>query len=351
MKHLGLDVHTNWTVLAWVDAESGEIADPYRLDNTELLAHLAELLADGGRVALETGSRSIFLARQLKSLELDVLVVDAARLQPYLAARRTAKTDRNDALSMAQLLASGELDALAVYVPDEYTEELRNLTRTRLHFSGQATATSNTLRSLVRSQGRDFPGVLSTKRTQRWLDEWEPTLSEHNRLAVQELRQAWAEAQARLKRLDAALKAIARRDARVARLMTLPGVAELTAVTLVAEIGDIARFPAAKHLRSYARLVPQISQSGERTHTGPLVKRGNRHLSRALILMAQHVSWRQDLYGTTLKRRYRRCRDRHGANPAKVALARDLCDIVFAMLREGTEFDASRLPRVGARAA
>ena len=350
MKHLGLDVHTNWTVLAWVDDETGEVAEPYRLDNTKLLAHVAEL-ARGGRVALETGSRSIFLARQLKSLELDVLVVDAARLQPYLAARRTAKTDRNDALSLAQLLASGELDTLAVYVPDENTEELRNLTRTRLHFSGQATATSNTLRSLVRSQGLDLPGVMSTKRTQHWLDEWEPTLSEHNRLVVQELRQAWAEAQARLKCLEVPLKAIARRDARVTRLMTLPGVAELTAVTLVAEIGDIARFPAAKHLRSYARLVPQISQSGERTYTGPLVKRGNRHLSRALVLWAQHVSWWQGLYGTTLKQRYRRCRDKHGANPAKVALARDLCDIVYAMLREGTEFDASRLPRTGARAA
>jgi transposase len=243
------------------------------------------------------------------------------------------------------------VDTLAVYVPDENTEELRNLTRTRLHFSGQATATSNTLRSLVRSQGLDLPGVMSTKRTQHWLDEWEPTLSEHNRLVVQELRQAWAEAQARLKRLEVPLKAIARRDARVTRLMTLPGVAELTAVTLVAEIGDIARFPAAKHLRSYARLVPQISQSGERTYTGPLVKRGNRHLSRALVLWAQHVSWWQGLYGTTLKQRYRRCRDKHGANPAKVALARDLCDIVYAMLREGTEFDASRLPRTGARAA
>ena len=344
MKHLGLDVHTNWTVLAWVDEETGEVAEPYRLDNTELLAHVAEL-ARGGRVALETGSRSIFLARQLKSLDLEVLVVDAARLQPYLAARRTAKTDRNDAGSIAQLLASGELDLLAVYVPDEATEELRNLTRTRLHFSQQATATSNTLRSLVRSQGLDLPGTLGTKRTQRWLDAWEPTLSAHNRLTVQELRQAWADLQARLQRLDRPLQEIARRDARVARLMTLPGVGQLIAVTLVAEIGDIERFPAAKHLRSYARLVPQVQQSGERTYTGPLVKRGNRHLSRALVLMAQHFSWWQGLYGTTLKRRYRRCRDKHGANPAKVALARDLCDIVYAMLREGTEFDASRLPR------
>jgi transposase len=345
VKHIGLDVHTKWTVVAWVDPASGESAVPYRLDNADLPGHLAEL-GRGGRIALETGSRSIFLARHLKSLELEVLVVDAARLQPYLAARRTAKTDKNDALSLAQLLAAGELDALAVYVPDAYTEELRNLTRTRLHFSQQATATNNALRSLVRSLGEDFPGTLAGRATQRWLDAWEPTLSERNRLVVQELRQAWAEHQARLRRLDRELKAIARQEVRVQRLQTLPGVAELTAVTVVAEIGDIARFPAAKHLRSYAKLAPSVQQSGERSHTGPLVKRGNRHLSRIMVLLAQHFSWMRGLQGTTLKRRYWRCRDKHGPNSAKVALARDLCDIIFAMLREGTEFDASRLPRV-----
>ena len=127
-------------------------------------------------------------------------------------------------------------------------------------------------------------------------------------------------------------------------LQTLPGVGELSAVTLVAEIGEVERFPAAKNLRSYARLVPQVHQSGARSHTGPLVKRGNRYLSRIMVLVAQHFSWWQGLAATTLKRRYRRCRDKHGANPAKVALARDLCDIVWAMLRAGTEFDARRLP-------
>lgn len=350
MKHLGLDVHTKWTVLAWVDPHTGEVAEPYKLDNRELLAHLDQLAREG-RVALETGSRSIFLARQLKSLGLDVLVVDAARLQPYLAARRTAKTDKNDALSIAQLLAAGELEALAVYVPDEYIEELRNLTRTRQHFSEQATADSNTLRGLVRSLGEDLPGSLTTKKAQRWLDAWELTLSANNRQVVQELRQSWAGHQARLQRLDRELKVIALRDRRVQLLQTLPGVGELTAVTLVAEIGEIDRFPAAKNLRSYAKLVPQVQQSGERTHTGPLVKRGNRHLSRIMVLWAQHFSWWQGLYGTTLKRRYRRCRDKHGANPAKVALARDLCDILYAMLRAGTEFDESRLPRTGPRAA
>ena len=343
MKQIGLDVHNQWTVVAWVDNQTGEIAAPYRMDHTQLVAHLAEL-ARGGRVALETGSRSIFLARQLKALDLEVLVVDAARLQPYLAARRTAKTDKNDALSLAQLLASGELEALAVYIPDEYTEELRNLTRTRLVLSQQATKLSNTLRAQVRSHGLDFPGALTSRKTQRWLDHWEATLSEINRLACQQVRQTWAQVREHLKTLDKAIQAIAAQDPRVQQLKTVPGAGDLIAVTVVAEIGEIGRFASAKHLRSYAKLVPQVQQSGDRSYTGPLVKRGNRHLSRVMVLLAQHFSWWRGLFATKLKRRYRRCRDRHGANPAKIALARELCDILYAMLREGTTFDASRLP-------
>lgn len=349
MKYFGLDVHTKWTTVAWTDPATGESAAPYPLATDQLLAHLDEH-ARGGRITFETGGCSIFLARQLKSLDLDVLVVDAARVHPFLAALRKGKNDKNDARGLSELLSQGILEAMAVYVPAAYIEDLRNLTRTRLHFCRQATADSNALRALVRSAGLDFPGGLAAKKTQRWLDAWVETLPPATRECCQRLRQGWANHQATLAALDTEVKTLAERDAQAGLLKTLPGVGDLTALTIVAEIGDIRRFEAAKNLRSYARLTASLSQSGEHTHTGPLDKRGNRQLSRIMVLFAQHFSQWQGLYGTTLKGRYRRCRDKHGANPAKVALARDLCDIVYAMLREGTEFDEHRLPRTRATA-
>jgi len=194
MKHIGLDVHTNWTTVAYLDTETGEVDEVHKLPNDQLLAYLVAL-AQPSRVALETGSRSIFLARQLRAVGLETLVVDAAAVKPYLEARRTAKTDKHDARSLSELLAAGELDRFAVYIPDQYIEGLRQLTRTRLAFTETATRYSNTLVALVRGEGEDLPGKLVSKHTQRWLDEFESRLTDAKRLCCQQLRAAWREAQ------------------------------------------------------------------------------------------------------------------------------------------------------------
>ena len=99
MKYFGLDVHTQWTVLAWTDTETGESAAPYQLATDQLLAHLDEH-ARGGRIALETGSRSIFLARQLKALDLEVLVV-GRRPAPALPAGSAPGQDRQKRRALA----------------------------------------------------------------------------------------------------------------------------------------------------------------------------------------------------------------------------------------------------------
>jgi transposase len=107
--------------------------------------------------------------------------------------------------------------------------------------------------------------------------------------------------------------------------------------------GDIARFPGAKALRRYAGLTPKVEQSGERTITGKLVPRCNKHLRRALIIIAQSFVKSARVTDTRAKSCYFRCLFRHGPNPARADLARRLCDIIFAMLRDGTDFDPGRL--------
>ena len=106
---------------------------------------------------------------------------------------------------------------------------------------------------------------------------------------------------------------------------------------IIGEIGQITRFSHARHLRSYAGLTPRICQSGARSQLGPLTP-GNRNLKYGLVMLAQHFAWSQHFDQTRLKRTYYRCLNRYGPNPAKVALARHLCDIIFAMLRDQTDF-------------
>jgi transposase len=140
---------------------------------------------------------------------------------------------------------------------------------------------------------------------------------------------------AALQGLEHTLRQVAREEPRVAQVQTLIGCGPVTAV---AEVGEVRRFPNAAHLRSYAGLVPQVRQSGARCWIGPLPHRGNPRLRGVLVPAAQHRANNQRLDGTRLKQRYRHCLLRHGPHPAKVAAARDRCDIVFALLRDGPQF-------------
>src|SRR5215218_721526 len=111
----------------------------------------------------------------------------------------------------------------------------------------------------------------------------------------------------------------ARRDERAKLLMTIPGVAELLALTLAAEIGDISRFPSARKLVGYAGLGPRVKQSGQSSHTGRLSKAGPATLRWAAVEASQHA-WRPT---NPWHRLYTDIKRRHGkANPAKSAVAR-----------------------------
>ena len=98
----------------------------------------------------------------------------------------------------------------------------------------------------------------------------------------------------------------------------------------------------AQKLRGYSGLVPLVRQSGERRYTGPLKKRGNHGLRWALVMAAGHFAASTKTRELSLTARYRYHIYKHGPNPAKVALARRLVDIIFAMLRDLTLLDSAR---------
>ncbi len=120
---------------------------------------------------------------------------------------------------------------------------------------------------------------------------------------------------ARITAIDHELRPLARADARVVLLDTIPGIGDLLGLTLASEIGDVARFGSPRKLIGYAGLAPKITQSGDRSRTGALSKAGSRTLRWAAVEAAQHA-WRPSNPWHAL---YTDLATRAGKNPAKAA--------------------------------
>jgi transposase len=135
--------------------------------------------------------------------------------------------------------------------------------------------------------------------------------------------------------IEAELRPMARADARVQLLMTIPGVAELLGLTLATEIGEISRFASAGRLVGYAGLSPTVIQSGQSSRTGRLSKAGSTTLRWAAVEAAQHA-WRPSNPWNEL---YAEVKRRHGkANPAKAAVARKVLIAAWHILARQQPF-------------
>jgi transposase len=344
MRHIGLDVHKQSSKLCWIDEATGEVSGR-RTVPTAQVVRVVNSLPGERCVVLETGSQSWFLGRALLSLpQTQVFVVDAFKAHRGLEGMHPGKkTDQWDAYGLAKLSWENRAAPMAVWLADLKTHELRTVSRTRLALVQQATALQNQLRALLHAEGLDCQSSdLMGQKAQGELEALAQLLSPICAECFSHLRQSLVFLKQRIQTLEKRLLRLATDDARCRRLMTLPGCGVILASLLVAEIGPLNRFSEAKYLRSYAGLTPSISQSGERSFVGPLT-RGNCCLKYALVLLAQHFAWSQDFGETRLKRAYYRCLNRHGPNPAKVALARHLCDVIFAMLRDEKDFEPARL--------
>jgi transposase len=354
---VGLDVHKD--TIAVAVAEAGRA--PARLVGS--MAHdvgkLIKLLARYAtpaqvQVVYEAGPTGYGLQRELARRGYHAQVI-APSLIPKRAGDRI-KTDRRDCLRLAELARAGELRA--IWIPDPADEAIRDLARARedaVHARTQARHQMKAflLRHEVRYEGRTSWG----KAYHRWLG----TLNfgaEGAQTAFTEYWQAVSAADERVARLTKALlPAIAgwRFEAVVLALRALRGIDTISAIGLVAEIGDINRFAHPRQLMAYLGLVPCEHSSGERIARGSITKTGNTHARRLLTEAAwnyrfqprigaaaqrraedlpqaiREVAWNAQL---RLSGRFVRLRARGvQINKVCVAVARELAGFVWAIAR------------------
>ena len=207
------------------------------------------------------------------------LVYECTVVAPSLIPRRPGdriKTDRRDALSLARLHQKGELTS--VWVPDEEQEQeaIRDLERAREDFKHAERRVRQRLAGFLLRHGRIYTGGRRWPRAHlRWLENQRfayPAQQIVFQEYVDEVKHAQARIKALEEELDQALCEMARR-----------GVDTLTAITVLAELGDITRFDTPRQLMAYVGLVPSEHSSGQRRQRGAITNAGNAHVRRVLV--------------------------------------------------------------------
>lgn len=336
MLYLGVDVHIKWLTIMGFDKETGELFQFPRVENDpEAIAQTFAQLPSPRCGAMEAGTISFSLHRMLRQYFDQLIIVAPHRVWDRRRGRR-AKTDRLDALGLAEKLAEGSLQPL--YLPDDTTRAYRSLGRGRIQTAQAITKQVNQIYALVRSWGERAEKKLLTKGGRDWLDTI--SLPEPALLVLEQKIERLDALLAQQALLDKRILAIVKQEPICQLLMTIPYVGPLTALVLRAELGDIHRFPSADNLVGYIGLDPRTFQSSDSCHYGHLSKQGNSYLRHVAVLYAQHVV--QGRRDTPFKRRFYRLCHAHHPNEIKVMLARDFLAVVRSIWRKGTPWQWPR---------
>jgi len=333
MRFIALDVHRDFCEVAIAEGGEVRLAGRVKTSPDELGLFAGSLAADD-QVVLEATGNALVIAR---ILEPNVARVVLANSKAVKGATQTAKTDKLDARALAKLLAAGFLPA--VWTPDEQTRVLRRRISRRAQLVRQRTREKNQVHAiLIRNLKQRAPAAdLFGAAGRRWLATQQ--LPADEREMVEACLRGIDFLNGEITAIERALAELVLASAELRRLMTLPGVNSVTACALMAAIGDVTRFPTARHLVSYLGLDPRVRQSGsEPARHGRISKQGPGETRHVLVEAAWHAA------RTTgpLRAFHERIRARRGGNVATVAVARKLAVIAWHMLTRGQDYAFAR---------
>lgn len=356
IRFIGLDVHKETIVMSVADAGNAEatVIGTFPNDVNKILKQLKKLSTDLSqlRVCYEAGPTGFGLCRRLKEAGIDCKVI-APSLVPQQSGLRV-KTDRRDSRKLAHFLRSGDLTE--VWIPDEKTEAMRDLERSRDDAkNAERTARHQLSKFLLRNDrayrdGREWTAKhLDWVRKQKFDDPCKQCVHDDYVKAVDDAKERIRRLMKEIERFVAghAIEPLVR------ALMAFRGIQLLSATVIAAEIGDLRRFKTARQFMAFLGLVPSEQSSGKSTKRGPLTKTGNGHVRRILLEAAQHYRHRP-VHSSALRKRQegvtkavidisweaqqRLCRrlthfteNNKPRNKAIVALARELAGFIWSL--------------------
>jgi transposase len=337
LRFIGLDLHKYYLVATGVDAELNKVYGPRRVELTELEEWIQKTITKEDALVVEATANAFMLYDALLPHAHSVTVVHPPHLA--LIVHSQVKTDKIAAYHLARLLAKDLLES--IWVPPQAVRDLRTLVGQREKMKRLQNQAKNRLQGVLHRYSVPLPeGPLFDQSQREWWKRLPLSQLEHIRIQSDLATLDFAHEQIQL--IESYMASWAAQDERVPRLFQLSGMGLVTAVTLLASIGDISRFPDPDHLVGYTGIGARVHDSGLTTHTGGITKTGRREM-RAVLVEAAQVAV---LHDPRWKAELERLEPRLGRNKAIVAIARKMLVAVWFLLHEQVEEKHLNLERV-----
>ncbi len=320
-----------------VSRRPGSVSSSHRLTRKRLARFLAEQAP--ATVVMEACGMAHSWGREARARGHAVRLLPPRDVRPYV---RGNKTDRSDAKALLEAYRNEAIRPVPVKSVEQ--QALTGLHRMRATWVATRTGRLNTLRGLLRELGVMIPVGSRRVVPAVWelVSDPESDVPELLRPVLAEAAREVTELERRVREVETQLEAVARQSSRVRRLRTIPGVGLLTATAIVASVGDLKRFPSARHFASSLGLTPRESSSGNVRRLGRITKRGDPYLrtllihgARSVLHHAKRTSKPDRLRAWALERERER-----GHNKAAVAVANKLARIVWATIVRDADYGA-----------
>lgn len=325
---MGLDQHRAQITAEWIDTATGEVSRGRvaPADRAGVRRFLARFGGQELEVALEATTGWRFVVEELRRVGARVHLAEPAETSARKGNKKRAKTDRADAKHLRELLMVGRLPES--WIPPEHILDLRARVRSRHTLSHQRCEWQQRIQAVFYHHGCPHRRSLMVGDGREWLaaQPLPETAREQVTMAI-----AMIDAlEAQLAPIDKALRAYARRQPGCKALMAHYGIGALTAVTILAELGDARRFANSREAVRYAGLDITVYQSDQRRAPGKLSRQGPPALRWALYEAAQQARHPR----SPDREYYLQAAERLGGNRACLALTRKLLKRCYHTLRE-----------------
>jgi transposase len=334
MIHVGVDLHQRFCYMTALEARGKMVqAGPVTNEKAALRKYFRQFRGQTVQVAVEAcGFWPAF--REVVEPEVERLVlVHPQRVKAIASAK--LKNDRVDSQTLAHLLRCDLLPES--WKADRNTQARRQQVRLRLTLVRQRTRLKNQVHAVLHQQGLRSPATdLFGRKGRLWLAA--AKLPETARDSVNTCLRMIDGYGEEIQKQNLQLREKAKSDERVEWLMTIPGIGEVSAMMLLAEIGEVSRFARKEALCSYAGLVPWVRESAGKAARGGITHQGSSRLRWIMVEAAQTATRSSE----AVKRYYERLLRKKLKHVARVAVARKLLIAVYALLHDGVAFDEQK---------